>query len=83
MLSGMLVGWLLRRHRLMFLSRVVMFLIWVLLFLLGVEVGANPDIIRNIKSLGVEALALAFAGTLGSVLLAWGLWRYTERRKEK
>lgn len=83
MLSGMLLGRLLRNRRMAFLPRVVMFLIWVLLFLLGVEVGANPEIIRNLKSLGVEAFVLAVAGTLGSVVLAWALWRYAERSGER
>ncbi|WP_298451777.1 LysO family transporter [uncultured Prevotella sp.] len=79
MLSGIMVGRLLRSRRMTFLPRVVMFMIWVLLFLLGVEVGANPEIIKNLKLLGVEALVIAVAGTLGSVLLAWALWRYAER----
>lgn len=83
MLSGMLLGRLLRNRRMAFLPRVVMFLIWVLLFLLGVEVGATPEIIRNLKSLGVEAFVLAVAGTLGSAVLAWALWRYAERSGER
>ena len=83
MLSGMLLGRLLRNRRMAFLPRVVMFLIWVLLFLLGVEVGANPEIIRNLKSLGVEAFVLAVAGTLGSAVLAWALWRYVESCGER
>ncbi len=83
MLSGMLLGRLLRNRRMAFLPRVVMFLIWVLLFLLGVEVGANPEIIRNLKSLGVEAFVLAVAGTLGSAVLACALWRYAERSGER
>lgn len=83
MLSGMLLGRLLRNRRMTFLPRVVMFLIWVLLFLLGVEVGANPEIIRNLKSLGVEAFVLAVAGTLGSAVLALALWRYAERSGER
>ena len=83
MLSGMLLGRLLRNRRMAFLPRVVMFLIWVLLFLLGVEVGANPEIIRNLKSLGVEAFVLAVAGTLRSAVLAWALWRYAETSGER
>lgn len=83
MLSGMLLGRLLRNRRMAFLPRVVMFLIWVLLFLLGVEVGANPEIISNLKSLGVEAFVLAVAGTFGSAVLAWALWHYAERSGER
>lgn len=52
-------------------------------FLLGVEVGANPEIVASLKLLGLEAVVIAVAGTLGSVLLAWALWRYVERSNGK
>ena len=45
MLSGAVVGFLLRRWRMPFVSRVVTALVWVLLFLLGVEVGGNPRVV--------------------------------------
>jgi len=49
--------------------------IFLLLFLLGISVGSNKTIIQNLSSLGMEAFLLAFAGTLGSVLAAWGVYR--------
>lgn len=82
MMSGVLAGRLLRRRRLDFLPRVVMFFIWVLLFLLGVEVGSNPKIIESLSAIGIEAVVIAFAGTLGSVVLACILWRYVDKRRK-
>ena len=37
MASGILAGWLLRRRNLRLLGRIISVLIWLLLFLLGVE----------------------------------------------
>lgn len=82
MMSGILAGRLLRRRRLDFLPRVVMFFIWVLLFLLGVEVGSNPKIIESLSAIGIEAVVIAFAGTLGSVVLACILWRYVDKGRK-
>lgn len=81
-MSGILAGRLLRRRRLDFLPRVVMFFIWVLLFLLGVEVGSNPKIIESLSAIGIEAVVIAFAGTLGSVVLACILWRYVDKGRK-
>ena len=83
MLAGIAAGFLLRRHRLGAVRRLVTVLIWLLLFLLGVEVGGNEHIIRSLHTLGLEALFIAVGTTLGSVLAAWGLWKaVSDRRKE-
>jgi uncharacterized membrane protein YbjE (DUF340 family) len=74
MITGIVSGFLLRRYRLRFIHRLIMTLIWLLLLLLGVEVGANETVIRQFGNLGFEAFLLAFAGTLGSVVFAWFLW---------
>ena len=72
MLAGILAGWLLRGRRIQVVRRAITPLIWLLLFLLGVEVGGNGRIIRSLHTLGLEALAIATGATLGSVLAAWG-----------
>ena len=82
MLSGMLTGYLLRRLLFGRLGRVINALIWALLFLLGLEVGSNERIVSGLATLGLEALLIAVTGTLGSVLAAWELWRYTQRANE-
>lgn len=54
-------------------GRIVTWLIWLLLFLLGIEVGSNEMIVRSLPTLGVEALLLSLAATLGCCVLAWML----------
>jgi uncharacterized membrane protein YbjE (DUF340 family) len=74
MIAGIVVGYLLRQRRLRIIHRLILILIWLLLFMLGLEVGANDAVIRRFGTLGFEAFLLAFAGTLGSVVFAWLLW---------
>jgi uncharacterized membrane protein YbjE (DUF340 family) len=81
MLSGMAVGFLLRKRRLRIVPHAVTVLIWALLFLLGVEVGTNPQVVNGITSLGLEALWLSLAGLVGTVLFSWGLWKWVSHKK--
>ncbi len=83
MLSGMAVGFLLRKRRLRVVPHAVTVLIWLLLFFLGVEVGENPQVINGIRDLGLEALWLSLTGIAGTILFSWALWRWTRGRKKK
>ena len=83
MLSGMAVGFLLRKRRLRVVPHAVTVLIWLLLFFLGVEVGENPQVINGIRNLGLEALWLSLTGIAGTILFSWALWRWTRGRKKK
>ena len=67
MLTGMLFGFLLRNKRLSWIHKIITLLIWVLLFLLGIDVG-------GLHTLGLEALIITLAAVTGSILCAWGLW---------
>lgn len=81
-LSGMAVGFLLRKRQLRVVPHMVTALIWLLLFLLGIEVGENPQVIEGITSLGLEALWLSIAGLAGTILFSWALWRWVKGKKE-
>lgn len=83
MLCGIGTGYLLRNKKISFLGRIITALIWVLLFLLGIEVGSNPRIIGGIQTLGLEAVVLTFGGSAGSVLFAWALWKYVTAKQMK
>ena len=80
-LTGMLLGYLLRKRNLCKVHKVITVLIWVLLFILGIEVGGNEQIIKGLHTIGLEAVILTTGGTLGSVIAAWVLWRALYRRK--
>lgn len=81
MLCGIGTGYLLRNKKMSFIGRIITALIWVLLFLLGIEVGANPRIINGLQTLGLEAIVLTITGSLGSTIFAWALWRYVCRKE--
>ena len=85
MLTGMLVGYLLRSKRLSWIQRIITLLIWVLLFLLGIDVGGNQVIINSLHTLGLEAFVITLAAVIGSTLCAWGLWYllYIRYRKKE
>lgn len=56
-------------------GRITTWLIWLLLFMLGLEVGSNKQLIAALPTLGVEAMVLSVSATLGSCVLAWALWK--------
>ncbi len=70
--TGMLVGYLLqsRRKILEALSVATTWSLFVLIFLLGVSVGANHSILTSLGRLGVQALILSAGGIVGSVAVA-------------
>lgn len=82
MLAGMALGYVLRAGRFVTVRRAVTVLVWVLLFLLGVEVGTNPRVVSGIGRLGAEAAVLAVAGVLGSAVLAWVLYKVTRNQRD-
>ena len=74
MLTGMLLGFLLRKQKLSGIHKVITVLIWLLLFLLGIDVGGNQKIINGLHTIGLEAIVITLAAVLGSVTAAWALW---------
>lgn len=75
MFAGIGIGYLLRHQSLPWTGKAITGLIWLLLFLLGIEVGHNEQIIHSLPTLGVEAFAIAIVCVLGSCISAWILWK--------
>ncbi|WP_206734525.1 LysO family transporter [Ancylomarina salipaludis] len=52
------------------------FAIFLLLFLLGIGVGTNDKIIKNLHSIGLQALVLTLGAILGSLICAWATYKF-------
>ena len=76
MVCGILIGFRFRKRNLKFISPLITVDIWVLLFLLGLKVGGDPKIMNNLGTIGGEALWLTLGAVGGSVLCAWGVYRF-------
>ena len=69
MLTGMLTGYLLRSKKLSWIHKVITLLIWLLLFLLGIDVGGNETIIKGLHTIGLEAIIITLGAVAGSVIM--------------
>lgn len=86
MLAGIAVGRIMRSTMLPGrMDKPISYTIMTLLFLLGISVGTNKSITSNLAALGGQALLLSLAGTTGSILAGWAVYRlfFSERIKRK
>ena len=74
MALGLAAGYLLRYRRTEWLPKAVTAMVWLLLLLLGVEVGSNAMIMGNLHRLGLDALIIAALATIFSIVASVLLW---------
>jgi len=69
---GVMVGFFVRKKQLILAwnNKITNVAIYALLFFLGIGIGTNDDLLRNLPVLGVKALYLTVFALLGSVLAA-------------
>ena len=72
MVCGIILGYAFKERNLKFVQKLINYAI----FLLGITVGANEDVMNNLDSIGLEALLITLAAIAGSVLCAWGVYRF-------
>ena len=65
MLSGVLIGYILRNKNLGFISKLITIAIWILLFLLGTAVGTNDEILGHLETRGGQEFKIRDGGKLG------------------
>ena len=82
MFSGVALGILFRRKPFKYIQVIITLLIWVLLFLLGLEVGQNDRIVHSLPTLGLEALLISCSALIGSIFFAYQLWKWVSKKKE-
>ena len=76
MVWGIILGYAFKERNLKFVQKLINYAIFLLLFLLGITVGANGDVMNNLHSIGSDALLITLAAVAGSVLCAWGVYRF-------
>lgn len=83
MTLGMLIGYLLRSKTHIFkkVDRWVSLTIYLLLFLLGVSVGKNDIVVKNIHHIGIQALIITLAAIAGSVILCGVVYFFFFRKR--
>lgn len=75
MLLGVLSGWLLQRRTLTFIRPLITVLIWLLLLVLGLEIGSDAEVMTHLPTLGLKALVITLLATSVSVIFAYLLWK--------
>ena len=83
--AGILIGLLIvRKPKLhLFNNHLLNWAIYLLLFLLGISVGTNREVIQNIGKIGYEAIAIGIFSIAGSVLLSAILFKFLFKQDEK
>lgn len=57
--------------------------IYLLLFLMGIGIGANKTIMSSLHNLGLNALIISIGGVLGSISLGWVTYRLFFKNSQK
>lgn len=75
---GIILGYVLRRRELFirFSAHMVSITVYVLLFTLGVSIGCDEDILRQLPDLGMKALILTLGALLGTGVFNWLFGRF-------
>lgn len=82
MFLGIFLGYIFKGvDKLQKISKPISYTIYLMLFLLGISVGANREVVNNLPTLGVQALALALAGVIGSAVAAWLVYKFIFKGK--
>ncbi|WP_298613859.1 LysO family transporter [uncultured Odoribacter sp.] len=76
MVSGIILGYLFRERNLKFVQKLITWAIFILLFLLGISVGVNDQIMDHLDTIGMDALLITFGAVTGSILCAWGIYKF-------
>ncbi|MEW5845191.1 MAG: LysO family transporter [Bacteroidota bacterium] len=77
MIGGMLLGFLLKaKQRIVSVNeKLITYAIYLLLFMMGVSIGSNDQIMNSLSSLGVLALILSIGAVAGSILTGFVIFK--------
>ena len=64
-------------------SKLMSAIICILLLVLGIMVGSNEHIVKNLPTLGYKAVIITFGAILGSVVVTFALDRLVFKKRRK
>ncbi|OPX28519.1 MAG: hypothetical protein B1H06_03125 [Candidatus Cloacimonas sp. 4484_143] len=76
--AGIISGYFLKDHTniIKISDKLLSWSIYLLLFLLGISVGSNQEIISNFDKIGFQAIILSIAGVIGSIVIAFFVYKF-------
>lgn len=77
------IGFILRRWPQAWVGQLLTLSVWLMLFVIGIEVGGNETLVNSLALLGVESLLLTLITTLCCSLGALWLWLSTQHPAER
>ena len=84
MLSGVLIGYILRNIRAIpaLVSKINIYIIFLLVFVMGLSVGSTPQVIQGLGTLGLLGIAISVVSIAGSVFLSWIVYRHLFKKED-
>lgn len=84
LLISVSIGIMLRKYRIVrHLGKTAALTVWLLIFVFGITLGSNKEIVSDFGHLGITAVIVALMGVAGSVLAAWGLKSIIDKNRKK
>lgn len=83
LLISVLVGITLRKFRAVrHLGKTATLTVWLLIFVFGISLGSNKDIVSDFGHMGITAVVVAVMGVAGSIIVAWGLKSVIDKNRK-
>lgn len=84
MTIGIVLGYLIRSKTFLVKlnDKFIMWAIYLLLFVLGITIGANEVIMKSLPTLGLKALAITIGGVVGSIVMGWFTYNFFFKNRE-
>ena len=82
MIIGCVAGWFLKSRQkiIRVAERLCGWIIFLLLFSLGLSVGKNDAVMTNLSNLGLISAGISIAAVVGSIVCAYFLYKYVFKK---
>jgi uncharacterized membrane protein YbjE (DUF340 family) len=82
MIIGCVAGWFLKtkRNAIRAAEKLCGWIIFLLLFSLGLSVGKNDAVMENLSNLGLISAGISIAAIVGSIVCAYFLYKYVFKK---